>query len=449
MAQDLRGRLRRIKEIRNRGEPENPAVALRTNPPGETKAAGTTGTNPPGVLSPSLGSEWSSAGFLSLKRTVRPDQSPEFSGLLPAALDILVPDIIAYSRDQGPPELFDLLFFDLETTGLSGGAGTTAFLAAFGRFVQEKRPAASPSAASVTQRRHDSRSGKPARLRVVQYLLLDYPGEGDFLAAVLSELRTPAPSGRLPLVVSYNGKSFDSQILKIRCLMNGIVPPVFYHADLLHPCRRLWKRLLPACSQGNIETAILGIDRTGDIPGALAPEIWFSFLRTGETADLLKICNHNTRDVAGLAALLIVLARIAEDPAAAPTICPVDLENLALRWFYAPRSRGPEQGRAETLLAAAAEQSYPRAAYVWARELIRRGNGEEGARRLLLITGGEAPRAVKAAAYRVLAMDAEWRLRDPRRALEYTELFFAPENVHPGLHVDMRKRRERLLKKTN
>jgi uncharacterized protein YprB with RNaseH-like and TPR domain len=429
VARALRDRLRRIKEIRNRGGPETPDK--------------TAGKKPRPLSDPALGPEWSSVGPLSVKRTLPLELPAEPPAGLPGALDILIPDLIPYGRELGPPELFDLLFFDLETTGLSGGAGTVAFLAAFGRFVQEKGP---PSAAP--------------RLRVTQYLLLDYPGEGDFLTAALAELERPAPSGRPPLVVTYNGKSFDAQILKIRCLMNGLTPPAYYQADLLHPARRLWKRVLPACSQSDIETAALGLDRAGDIPGALAPDMWFSFLKNGETGGLLKICDHNLKDISGLAVLFAALARIAENPAAAPETYRVDLESLALRWFYAPKgggphkeksaageAPGPEKRRGEELLAAAADRACHRAAYIWARELIRRGRGEEGIRRLSLIISGEAPKVIKAAAYRTLAIDAEWRLGAPQAALEYVDRFLMPENIHPGLRGDMQKRRERLLRK--
>jgi uncharacterized protein YprB with RNaseH-like and TPR domain len=364
-------------------------------------------------------------------------------------LRILLPDLIPYNRDWGPPDLSDLLFFDLETTGLSGGPGTVAFLAAFGRFVREERPAAQAG----------------SFLRVHQYLLLDYPGEGDFLEAVLAELRAPAPSGRPPLLVTYNGKIFDSQVLKIRCLMNGIQPPEYYHADLLHPCRRLWKRVLSNCSQGEIETSVLGIDRTGDLPGALAPEIWFSFLKTGETGELLKICDHNLRDIRGLAAIFAALARIAKDPVRAPEAYRVDLENLALRWFYACGLRshgqglaenpvageaaGRERRRAEELLALAVERSCPRAAFLWAGELFRRGRAEEGRALFRSLAEGACPEETRAAAYRALAIDAEWRLKDPALALAYTGYFLSQNHLRIRIKQDIIKRRERLQKKLN
>jgi hypothetical protein len=399
---------------------------------------------------------------------------------LPGALDILLPDIGPYRRDRGPPDLFDLLFFDLETTGLSGGAGTVAFLAAFGRFAPaaDTAPAGAipataadtataaaiaPTAAIPAPAADAAPAGAipataaatvpvpaPAapRLRIRQYLLLDYPGEGEFLEAALAELRAPGPSGRPPLLVSYNGKTFDAQILKTRCLMNGIRPPEYYHADLLHPCRRLWRRVLPTCSQGHIETAVLGIDRSGDVPGALAPDIWFSFLKTGETAELLGICDHNIRDIAGLAALFAALTRIAGAPAAAPETYNVDPESLALRWFYAARrGPGPQQRLADELLALAAARACPRASALWAGELFRRGRAGEARALLHSLTEGSCPDETRTAAYRALAVDAEWRLRDPALALIYTDYLSEQKNLRTTAKQDIMKRRERLQKK--
>jgi hypothetical protein len=112
----------------------------------------------------------------------------------------------------------DLLFFDLETTGL-GGAGTVAFLAAFGRLIV-------PEGAPM-----EGRAGGPWQLRVDQYLLLDFPGEDAFLEALLPEFGSPGFPGEReaenprPVVVSYNGKAFDTPLLRTRCLMKGIRAP--------------------------------------------------------------------------------------------------------------------------------------------------------------------------------------------------------------------------------
>ena len=224
--------------------------------------------------------DWEICGYKVLKRKLNFNSPFKNIKKIPGNLKIFVPDL----ANMDMPLAEDFLFFDLETTGLSGGAGTVAFLAAFGSFI----------------------SGK---LSITQYLLLDYPGENDFLDNVLKELKTEKK-----VIVSFNGKSFDSQIIKTRCLMNRIKPPFYLHADLLHPARRLWKNIIHDCSQGSIEAKILGIKRIDDIPGSLAPEIWFEFLKTGETERLIGICDHNLSDITGLAAILAAIISISQKP---------------------------------------------------------------------------------------------------------------------------------------
>jgi hypothetical protein len=284
------------------------------------------------------------------------------------------------------PRLDDLLFFDLETTGLSTGPGTLAFLAAFGRLTE-------------------------GTLKVDQDLLLDYPGETGFLEAVLGEFREST------LVITYNGKSFDSQLLKIRCLMNGIRPPEYFQADLLHPSRQLWKRILPSCSQAAIETGILGLDRTGDIPGAMAPDIWFSFLKTGDPSELPGVCDHNARDIAGLGGILGALCGIAGDPGGAGEKFRCDPENLAIRWHWATRREtfGEDAAKTgETLLRAAAEAGYRKAAYIY---------------------------------YRAQAIEAEWKWKDPASALTFVDAFLALPAIQGTMEHEMFHRRDLLVEK--
>jgi hypothetical protein len=253
--------------------------------------------------------------------------------------------------------------------------------------------------------------------------------------------------------VTYNGKSFDFQILKSRCVMMGRPTAAYYPADLLHPARRLWKGILPSCSQGEIETAVLGLDRTGDVSGALAPDIWFSFLKTADPGPLIGICDHNRRDILGLATLFSALARIAEAPLAAGPQFRYDREALALRWREAlakkpGRDFGPTAARTgRALLTAAAAEGRPRAALVLALDLLREGAAAEGRRRLLGIARGEAVGLYRAAAYRALAVDAEWRLRLPAEALALVDEALLLEELGRAQEADFRCRRERLLRR--
>ena len=369
-------------------------------------------------LSPFTARGWVPAGLLTLRRetAATPVALPK---TMPDAAGLLMPGLCAGT------DYHDLLFFDLETSGLSTGAGTVAFLAAFGRL---------------------DRAGK---LRITQYLLLDYPGENDFIEALLGEFDSGNITGGLTMV-SYNGKCFDSQILKTRCLMNAIAPPQYRHADLLHPARRLWKRLLPDCSQATIETGILGIDRTGDIPGALAPDIWFSFLRHGETEPLFGICEHNRRDIAGLAAIFSALIRIADDPFAAAKKINVDLEALALRWYEQCRyeTDAPLRATGQRLLRFAAEKGHPRAAFVYALSLLKAGKHNDGRAWLLKTASAACPPPLQASALRALAIDSEHRLKNPEEALSFTAQALELLEPDSPRRPDFERRQQRLKNKT-
>jgi hypothetical protein len=330
---------------------------------------------------------------------------------LPLPVPQISPDLgVLAPGFSGLSDPSSLLFFDLETTGLSGGAGTLAFLAAFGRLVKDGEAGESSGVSSA---------GPGFRgISLSQYLLLDYPGEGDFLEAVRGEFRDGV------LAASYNGKNFDAQILKNRWLMNGIVPAEYAHGDLLYPARRLWRRVLPDCSQGTVEREILGLSRDGDLGGAFAPEIWFNFLRKGGTGPLLRICEHNLRDILGLASLFACLCNIAAEPREARGRYRADGEGLALLWFYAARQGRADPGLARLLLEAAAEEGYPRAC-------------------------------------RRLAVELEWGrgafpglppgspVKDLGRALALTERALGRRdgNLGGGARKDLESRRDRLLKK--
>ncbi len=215
---------------------------------------------------------------------VSPFFSPYFPLLFPKERDRLE------GVCSSPGFVERLRFFDLETTGLSRGAGTVAFLAGVGRL-----------------ERDGSRGGRRAgySLSVTQIMITDFPGESSFLAR-LSEI-----VGTGTTLVSFNGKCFDAQILWNRYLMSGIRPdflsPSVTHLDLLFPSRRLWKQSLESCRLTAIEEGVLGVKRVDDVPGSEAPEAWFSFVRDGETELLSKIAEHNLVDCQSLARLAFAL----------------------------------------------------------------------------------------------------------------------------------------------
>ncbi len=185
----------------------------------------------------------------------------------------------------------DLLFYDLETTGLSGGAGTVAFLAGFG-WIEKNR------------------------LIINQYFLHDFPGEIDFLL-LINEILIPGK-----ILVSYNGKSFDHPLLRTRFLMKGLKLHELLEIDLLHPSRRLWKKRLSSCSLGTIENNILGIHRINDVPGIEVPDIYFDYLKngqdTGKDNRLEEVFKHHLQDIKSLAELLAHMELLWSNPMDVP-----------------------------------------------------------------------------------------------------------------------------------
>lgn len=180
-----------------------------------------------------------------------------------------------------PPS--QLIYFDTETTGLSGGSGTMVFLVGLGRILGDV-------------------------LSVEQVFLADYPGEPAFLEYL---------AGRMPedaTYVSYNGKAFDTHLLAMRHLMNGREFATPRHIDLLYPARRLWKTMLDSCSLGDIEAHVLGVDRAIDIPGFLIPDTYFAYLRSGDSDQLEAVFEHHSEDIVSLHRLLVHIERLAADP---------------------------------------------------------------------------------------------------------------------------------------
>ena len=192
----------------------------------------------------------------------------------PGLLSVLLP---ALPRTADPP-LKDLIFFDLETTGLSGGAGTYVFMAGFLN-VDDKK------------------------IKTTQYFLNNLSSEKLFLVKIKDHLKPGS------FLVSYNGKSFDYNILKNRFIINSLGlddrgPAA--HLDLLYTARRIWKSLFPDFSLRTVEKWALKFERTGDVPGYMVPDIYFQYLRGHDvTEELCAVFTHNRIDIISLAAVLL------------------------------------------------------------------------------------------------------------------------------------------------
>jgi uncharacterized protein YprB with RNaseH-like and TPR domain len=322
---------------------------------------------------------WNRRGeFLYTRRLEYPGQAPRVA---PAVFD---PQVAGVE---------DLLFFDTETTGLSGGAGTLVFLV---------------GTAWV--------SGTD--LEVEQYFLADFPGEPEFLEAVRERF-----SGRTACV-SFNGKSFDGPLLRGRFSLARIPFAMGRDIDLLHPARRLWRGITGDCSLKSLEEKVLGIQRGMDIPGSEIPEVYFQFLRTGRPGVLPVVFDHNLTDVTSLARMWDALGGLlAGDTGAAP----VDGRALGRELLR----RGDLRGAA--VLAEAFAGGDPEAGLHLGLHHKRRGTWDEA----VAVWERLAAEARSIAAAVELAKYLEHRRRDPAAALVRVE-----EALSWGLPLGARERAE-------
>jgi uncharacterized protein YprB with RNaseH-like and TPR domain len=197
--------------------------------------------------------------------------------------------------------LDNIVFLDTETTGLSGGTGTLAFMIGVGRF--------------------DS-----GGFTLAQYFMRHPVEEGAMLAA-LTRFLTPVDA-----IVTYNGKAFDIPLLRTRYTMQAFEFPMegTPHFDLLALSRRLWKDRLPACNLSIIENQVLGVMREEEeVPGYAIPELYLDFLRSGDARPMHGIFYHNSIDILSLAALFAHTAQMLETPLIQQPEDAVDLASIA------------------------------------------------------------------------------------------------------------------------
>ncbi|HEX8794923.1 MAG TPA: ribonuclease H-like domain-containing protein [Polyangiaceae bacterium] len=167
------------------------------------------------------------------------------------------------------------LYLDTETTGLSGGAGTVAFLVGLGWW--------------------DSQG------YVLEQLLVRALGEEAPMLARVAE-RLAAAS----MLVTFNGKTFDMPLIRTRFVMARMGAPASPpHLDLLHVARRVHReRSGLGCRLVHIERDVLGFVRHDDVESGDVSACYLHFLRTGDARALLGVIEHNAWDVVAMAAMV-------------------------------------------------------------------------------------------------------------------------------------------------
>lgn len=300
------------------------------------------------------------------------------------------------------------LFLDTETTGLSGGTGTYAFLIGLAWW--------------------DS-----GGLQVEQLFMRDFHEEHSILHELSARL------AERPVLVTFNGKSFDWPLLENRFTMTRAIktPKLATHLDLLHPSRALWKLRLGSVRLVELERHVLNAPRLGwhrdeDVLSSMIPQHYFDYIRGGPAEPLAAVIRHNQMDLRGLAA---ILARI-EGLLAAPERADNGVESLDLFGLSRFLNKRGDRDRAHSACSQALDlglppEHRPRARRELAQHAKRRGDHEHAVSLWRELAGESATSSEESGvidaihACEQLAMYYERRAKDLDRAIEFLCLALA------------------------
>ena len=329
--------------------------------------------------------------------------SPEFVHPSPSTLEILSrtkDEVLSRKTREALSNPEKWLFLDTETTGLSGGTGTYAFLIGLAWW-------------------------DAGGLQVEQLFMRDFAEEHSILCELAARIADR------PVLVTYNGKSFDWPLLHSRFTITRSipVPKIAAHLDLLHPARAVWKLRLGSVRLSDLERHVLdpiclGWTRDDDTTSALIPQYYFDYLRGGPPEPLLGIAKHNQMDLRGLAALYCKLNVLLSEES--PEHGSVDGRDLFGLSRYLQR-RG-HTDRAQTTCTQALDFGLPHEVRPQARRELaqhakRRGAHDQAAALWHEIVVSDPAEGVHACEQ--LAIHYERRVKDHARALEFAELALA------------------------
>ena len=181
------------------------------------------------------------------------------------------------SIDPGLVSSSDIIFMDIETTGLSSSPLFLIGIMTWGE----------------------------VGFQVHQYFARNYAEEAAVIATFLDRC-LPAK-----LLVTFNGKTYDYPYIRNRAAANAVPFDLnLVHVDLLHESRRIWKHELPDCKLQTLESRICGRDRVGDIPGSEIPEAYHNYVRTNNAYQMVSALEHNMLDLVTLADIMTHFPRL-------------------------------------------------------------------------------------------------------------------------------------------
>ncbi|HVF09786.1 MAG TPA: ribonuclease H-like domain-containing protein [Abditibacteriaceae bacterium] len=193
-----------------------------------------------------------------------------------ANLSARLPGALPKSQILRGARLDDLLFVDIETTGLS--SSTPLFLiGTLGVGADEPQ--------------------------LELFLARGFAEERAVLAAFHHAARGKS-------LVTFNGKAFDWPYIEGRSRRHrlGFEPPTA-HFDLLHHARRAWKPGLPNCRLQTLESHLCRRSREGDVASSRIPDQYHEFVEMYDFSQrgahlLAPIVYHNALDILTMAELV-------------------------------------------------------------------------------------------------------------------------------------------------
>jgi uncharacterized protein len=205
---------------------------------------------------------------------------PPDGAIRESALRLLAPNA---SEELADPSQW--LFLDTETTGLMGGTGTYPFLVGIAWW-------------------------DAGGLQIEQFFMRELSEEHALLVTLAERMAAR------PVLVTFNGKSFDWPLLETRYRMTRSIKPSTprAHLDFLHPARNLWRIRLGSVRLAELEKHVLGWHRGADLISEMIPQFYFDYLRGGAPEPLVQVFLHNQMDLRGLAGLASRIIALLADP---------------------------------------------------------------------------------------------------------------------------------------
>ncbi|MEK3977711.1 ribonuclease H-like domain-containing protein [Psychrobacillus sp. FSL K6-2836] len=311
-------------------------------------------------------------------------------------------------------------FYDTETTGLKG-AGVLIFLNGVLKEVK-------------------------GGFLLTQYVLADPGHEVSFLKAI-DFWENPQT------IITYNGKSFDLPQLVTRWTMNrNDLPRLKQHhqIDLMHSSKRIWKGELERFKLKQIEEMKLGFRRENDIPGHLAPIIYFDAVKSGNPINLMKVLKHNEWDILSLVTLYILSVELLQDTEIVETA--TTYTNIG-KWFRDLKTMDASMDWFTFVVNNFSDEDASIAYYFVGLHLKRAGLYEDSLQAFIQALN-EISGKYRVEVYIELAKLYEHQLKDFPNALEMTQQcieYEAKQNigVHSRLKKELLKRENRIIRKLN